>query len=725
MRSGSLYPADTLPPPSLEKGYSWLESPGALSSSGSRRPPGQTKLEAQLRRVGLLRQNEVCNPKKMEQWFGIPSEWTNPLELRAATQLLEQDDLLLETALTLGSQRSHSIESSTSAVSPPESGLPISFGKTYPQLLKGKSVTRRLWKQSHAKKFIRLFERGARFPALDKDKRYGGKQVGWLTLVEKPYQERLGNMPVSDLAAEGFPELSLQEFIKRFFEDNPDAMPWVVRFEFEPLELEEFSCPFLTENMICTIKRPDQPLLTGTVVKDLGSSFSIRVDGMDEPLTVPKLYVFPGTEPDPKLQAEKGHYVLLAPLKGIEDWVEVTEVCGDRLHVRLSGGAIQGFHVKHVLAVRPPETAVSGIPLLDAALQAAVGNLEKYQKDGATNTELKEAIASTFGLGIGASTPTWWCAIGGSSPKFWLKATQEGKPDLQGKELIDKVRTLYSIPFPAFHPQTKEQALAQAEFAVGDLVVQYLGKAHLERTGTVTGLSPQWIGADGDKWWEVFYVVRFDDERDGCCEGEVMYDHIKKLPPDFDIEGAIATLINQKKAINPDQYRGAKGGVTSEYKKAENEVRCLQRTIDSLELMKQLPFGTLVRHKDKGEGRVLGHEIDHRGVPMSLVSFEVKDQSVPPHDLEIIENHEQKNTLSSSTANSSINKRGAEDSSGTVDAKSLVEQFPASEIDSGEPADTGRRVQPAHYEVPLEGIAYRQLLAMGLSPEQAKNLLIV
>lgn len=73
--------------------------------------------------------------------------------------------------------------------------------------------------------------------AFDKDQRYGGQLVGWLRLIQKPYLERLADMPDSDVIAEGYPELSKQRFIDRFFEGNLDLV-WVVRFKFSPLELK-------------------------------------------------------------------------------------------------------------------------------------------------------------------------------------------------------------------------------------------------------------------------------------------------------------------------------------------------------------------------------------------------------------------------------------------------------------------------------------------------------
>ena len=115
-----------------------------------------------------------------------------------------------------------------------DSGLAISFGKTLPQLYGGKSVTRRTWTSEYAKKFINAYWEMRRIKALDKDYRYGGKQIGWLRLTTKPYQESLSEMPIADVALEGFPELSKEEFIAQFFDNNPHEIVWVIRFEFAP-----------------------------------------------------------------------------------------------------------------------------------------------------------------------------------------------------------------------------------------------------------------------------------------------------------------------------------------------------------------------------------------------------------------------------------------------------------------------------------------------------------
>ncbi len=100
MHNGFVSAVDTLERPSLENGYFWLESPNALSSTGKGRPPGQSRLEAQLKKLGVLESREVLNPQFLEKTYNLPLDWTNPQELKAATELLEQDALRLATALT-------------------------------------------------------------------------------------------------------------------------------------------------------------------------------------------------------------------------------------------------------------------------------------------------------------------------------------------------------------------------------------------------------------------------------------------------------------------------------------------------------------------------------------------------------------------------------------------------------------------------------------------------
>ena len=110
------------------------------------------------------------------------------------------------------------------------SGLGISFWKTL-QCLTHKTVTRRAWKDKHAQKFTNAFHQNKLVKALDKDIRYGGKQIGWCRLLCAPYKEQLAAMPQADLAAEGGMCDSLEQFIQRYFKGNTNLEVWVIRFE--------------------------------------------------------------------------------------------------------------------------------------------------------------------------------------------------------------------------------------------------------------------------------------------------------------------------------------------------------------------------------------------------------------------------------------------------------------------------------------------------------------
>jgi hypothetical protein len=114
-------------------------------------------------------------------------------------------------------------------------GTPISFGWTADRLLKGmKTVTRRTWKAKYAQMFINAYQQGKLIQAFDKDRRYGGKLIGYLK-VSDIYQESIFDMPESDVSAEGYPELSKEEFIGKFFSDiegSDNHVVWVIRFEF-------------------------------------------------------------------------------------------------------------------------------------------------------------------------------------------------------------------------------------------------------------------------------------------------------------------------------------------------------------------------------------------------------------------------------------------------------------------------------------------------------------
>lgn len=130
-------------------------------------------------------------------------------------------------------------------------GVPISFGWTA-QYLDRKTQTRRSWKDSHAAKFCNAFDRAAtagqqlRVPAVDKSYHAGGKQIGWCVITERPYRQRLSDMPDDDLLAEGGMSATVADFISQYFKGNTDLEVWVIKFRFQEineqcLELSNFS----------------------------------------------------------------------------------------------------------------------------------------------------------------------------------------------------------------------------------------------------------------------------------------------------------------------------------------------------------------------------------------------------------------------------------------------------------------------------------------------------
>lgn len=112
----------------------------------------------------------------------------------------------------------------------------ISFAETTPALLAGhKTVTRRDWKNSYA----RRFHAHELVQAWTKSPRAGGKKVGIIRLTEEPYLESTRQAPGSDWEAEGFAYLSKigatvfgltpLELWTRWTTKGKGEMLWVVR----------------------------------------------------------------------------------------------------------------------------------------------------------------------------------------------------------------------------------------------------------------------------------------------------------------------------------------------------------------------------------------------------------------------------------------------------------------------------------------------------------------
>jgi hypothetical protein len=118
----------------------------------------------------------------------------------------------------------------------PQKALGISFGKTLKELLSGQKIqTRRAWRDDYAFNFIRYWEEQTEIPALDKQRQYGGQEIGKIRLTEKPYQQLLSEMPQLDLLKEGGMCTTVQEFVDTFFKGE-DKLVWVLNFEFMPAQ---------------------------------------------------------------------------------------------------------------------------------------------------------------------------------------------------------------------------------------------------------------------------------------------------------------------------------------------------------------------------------------------------------------------------------------------------------------------------------------------------------
>jgi hypothetical protein len=220
------------------------------NTSTNSKPAGLTKCEQSLRKLGVISASHYLSAMGMELIFGFPLDWTKCLQSqtfksRAKPKVESEPDTSLPKQscpdkLTLLSNECSTspklLESSIKNITEfALSGLGISFGKTL-AYLPHKTATRRIWKDSHAQKFTNAFNQNKLIKALDRDIRYGGKQIGWCRLLCAPYKEKLAAMPDEDLQAEGEMCESVEQFIKQYFKGNSSLEVWVIRFEFMPLD---------------------------------------------------------------------------------------------------------------------------------------------------------------------------------------------------------------------------------------------------------------------------------------------------------------------------------------------------------------------------------------------------------------------------------------------------------------------------------------------------------
>jgi len=108
----------------------------------------------------------------------------------------------------------------------------LSFSMTTQEFLTGnKTVTRRNWSEKHYRMWENFWHKNRRIhDAWDNIPIAGGKKIGRIRLTAKPYREKLSDMPVEDLEAEGGMCSSLDEFYQ--FIGMPES-EWVTVIRFE------------------------------------------------------------------------------------------------------------------------------------------------------------------------------------------------------------------------------------------------------------------------------------------------------------------------------------------------------------------------------------------------------------------------------------------------------------------------------------------------------------
>ncbi len=108
----------------------------------------------------------------------------------------------------------------------------LSFAMTKEEFLMGKkTVTRRDWADTHHEMWVRMWETNRHIhDAYDRNPRVGGSKIGELRLTQRPYRERLSDMPVEDLVAEGGMCSTLEDFYE-LIGMSPHRQVTVIRFE--------------------------------------------------------------------------------------------------------------------------------------------------------------------------------------------------------------------------------------------------------------------------------------------------------------------------------------------------------------------------------------------------------------------------------------------------------------------------------------------------------------
>lgn len=100
-----------------------------------------------------------------------------------------------------------------------------------------KDTTRRIWKPRTLAAWQEAWDEGRlEHDAVNKCLAYGGKRIGKVKLIERPYLQPIAQIPDTDLIREGGMCITVDEFIERYFKGDRTLAPAVVRFEFLPVE---------------------------------------------------------------------------------------------------------------------------------------------------------------------------------------------------------------------------------------------------------------------------------------------------------------------------------------------------------------------------------------------------------------------------------------------------------------------------------------------------------
>lgn len=116
----------------------------------------------------------------------------------------------------------------------------ISFGWTADYLPPkgGKDTTRRIWSDRTFKAWSKAWANGLIWhDAVSKQLCFGGKYIGRIKLIEKPFKQPLCEMSHDELIREGGMVSTVDEFIDKYFGGDSTLEPVVIRFQFTPLVL--------------------------------------------------------------------------------------------------------------------------------------------------------------------------------------------------------------------------------------------------------------------------------------------------------------------------------------------------------------------------------------------------------------------------------------------------------------------------------------------------------